>query len=164
MALTKDIQTYRYGTSDGHENAALGILAAVVLYRGSIALESAATPGYLKSSAVPAATDICWGIVERIRPGDGIDGAPGITGGASNGTIGAEVAQGTFFLGSSSGADLLSVATIGKTVYVYDEQTVAATNGGGTRPAAGIHVATDSRYGGGFAVKMGNNQSTGGGF
>jgi hypothetical protein len=164
MAVTKDQKITRYGTGDGHQPVALGIKATVKVYRGTIALTD--TSGFLKNASSPASTDKCWGLIQRVRPGDGqIDGAPGITGGATDGAVGAEIDAGTFFLGSSTGSDQLSAATLGTTVYVYDEITVAATNGGSTRPVAGIHVATDStgRYPGAYAIKLGSAESTGGG-
>jgi hypothetical protein len=167
MALTSDIKAVRYGTGQGREPANLGLLAGVTVYRGSIALESGASPGYLKNAASPAASDLVWGIIQKVGTGSGqIDGAPGITGGLTNGAVTVEIEQGTFFLGSSTGADQLSVANIGAEVYVYNENTVAATSASSTRPVAGILVAIDTsgRYPGGYAVKLASNPSTGGGF
>ena len=163
MAVTTDQKIVRYGTGDKDEPIAKGIKATVKVYRGTIAVTD--NTGYLKAVAT-ATTDTCWGMIQKVRTGDGqIDGAPGITGGATDGAVGAEIEQGTFFLGSSTSADQLSVATEGTTVYVYDDITVAATNGSSTRPVAGKHVATEKVQGVTmYAIKLGNNQSTGGGF
>ena len=165
MAITTDQKIVRYGTGDKDEPIAKGIKATVKVYRGTLAVTD--STGYLKdpSSAV-ATTDTCWGMIQKVRTGDGqIDGGPGITGGATDGAVGAEIEQGTFFLGSSTGGDQLSVTPEGTTVYIYDGITVAATNGGSTRSPAGKHVATEKVQGVTmFAIKLGNNQSTGGGF
>jgi hypothetical protein len=161
MALTRDQKITRFGTGDRNEPINKGLKANVTVYRGSLAVCDSS--GYLKNASVVATTDTCWGMIERVGTGCAqIDGAPGITGGSTDGAVTVEIAQGTFWLGSSSGADLLSVATEGTTVYVYNETTVAATNGSNTRSIAGRHVATDARFG--FAIKLGNNQTAGGGF
>lgn len=162
MALTSDIKIVRYGTADGHELENFGIGANVTVYRGSIALTVAAT-GYLKNAASPSATDICWGLIDSAGPGT-IDGGAGIAGTSVAGAVTANVATGTFFLGSSSGSDQLGQATLGSTVYVYNENTVAATSNSSARPVAGVHVAIDttSQYPGGYAIRLGSNQSTGG--
>lgn len=58
------------------------------------------------------------------------------TGGA-NGAVNVDVDRGVFRFGNSTSTDLIGLTQIGSTVYVVDDQTVAKTNGGGTRPAAG---------------------------
>jgi hypothetical protein len=162
MALTSDIKIVRYGTADGHELDNFGLGSGVTVYRGSIALTAAAT-GYLKNAASPASTDVCWGLIDSAGPGV-IDGGPGITNSGAAGAVLVQVATGTFFLGSSTGSDQLGLNTLGSVVYVYNENTVAATSGGSTRPAAGVHIAIDTtgQYPGGYAIRLGNNQSTGG--
>jgi hypothetical protein len=45
--------------------------------------------------------------------------------------------------GNSLAADLIAAAQIGDNCYVVDDETVAKTNGGGTRPVAGIITAVD---------------------
>jgi hypothetical protein len=162
-ALTADIPIVEYGIGG---NAAqpinLGLKATTTVYRGSIALSRTGI-------AVPAinanllSTDICWGLYEHAGPGTA-DTGPGVTGGSVDGAVTIEVKTGTFFLASSTGADLLGLATLGKTVYVYDEQTVAATSGGAARPVAGVHIYTDSTRVdavGTFAIRLGSNESAG---
>lgn len=163
MALSADIKIVRVGSPAGHEPIALPLGASTTVYRGSIAL--LASTGYLKNASSPASTDTCVGVIERMGVG-GIDSGPGIVNSGAAGAVIVECAQGTFMLGSSTGGDQLGVTTIGKTVYVYDEQTVAATSGGSTRPVAGVHVFTDTsgRYPGKYGIKMGPNQTIGGGF
>jgi hypothetical protein len=58
------------------------------------------------------------------------------TGGA-NGALTVDVDRGVFRFGNSAAADLIARTEISSTVYVVDDQTVAKTNSGGTRPAAG---------------------------
>ncbi len=58
------------------------------------------------------------------------------TGGA-NGALTVDVDRGVFRFGNSASTDLIGRTEIGATVYVVDDQTVAKTNGGATRPAAG---------------------------
>lgn len=160
--LTADISTERYGTP-GNETQPinLNLKASVTVYRGSIALTRTGV-------AVPAvnsnltSTDICWGLYENAGPGTA-DTGPGITGGSADGLVTVEVMTGTFFLASSTGGDALGVSTLGKTVYVYDEQTVAATQSS-TRPVAGVHIYTDTtrtNAPGPYAILLGSNKSTG---
>jgi hypothetical protein len=64
------------------------------------------------------------------------------TGGA-DGTKSAYVRRHKAFKFLNSGADPVAQADLGKTVYVVDDQTVAKTNGVGTRSAAGRLVGID---------------------
>ncbi len=161
--LTADVSLVEYGVP-GNENQPvnLNLKATTTVYRGSIALTRSGV-------AVPAvnsnltSTDVVWGLYDQAGPGTA-DTGPGITGGSTDGAVTVDVATGTYFLASSTGSDLLGVSTLGKVVYVYDEVTVAATNGGGTRPVAGVHIYTDSTRTdapGTFAIKLGNQQSSG---
>lgn len=164
MGVTQDQKTVRFGVPDDHEPLTFGLAATLKVYRGTIALTNGTggSVGYLHPATTLATTDVCWGLIESAGPGT-IDSGPGITGGATDGAVLVNVATGSFFLGSSTGSDQLGLSTLGQTVYVYDEITVAATNGGSTRPIAGKHVATDTtgQYPGGYAIKLGNNQTTG---
>lgn len=58
------------------------------------------------------------------------------TGGA-NGALTVDVDRGVFRFNNSTSTDLIGRTEIGANVYVVDDQTVAKTNGGGTRPVAG---------------------------
>jgi hypothetical protein len=154
-ALIADIPVEGWGNEGDRVN--LNLKAATTVYRGSIALTRSGI-------AVPAinanllSTDVVWGLHEGAGPGTANTG-PGVTGGSVDGAVTVEVLTGSYFLASSSGADLLGPTTIGKTVYVYDEQTVAATAGAG-RPVAGVHRYTDTtRTGapGPYAIKLSSN-------
>jgi hypothetical protein len=162
-ALTADIPIVQYGTPGNETQPVnLNLKATTTVYRGSIALTRSGI-------AVPAlnanllSTDVTWGLYEHAGPGTA-DTGPGILGGSVDGAVTVEVTTGTYFLASSTGADLLGPTTLGKTVYVYDEQTVAATSGGATRPVAGTHIYTDSTRTdapGIYAIRLGNNESSG---
>lgn len=161
MALTADIPIVRYGTpGNASQPINLGITANATVYRGSIA---ATRSGYAVAMSSPQSTDIVWGVYEQAGPGTA-DTGPGIVGGSTNGAVTVEVATGTFFLASSTGADQLGVTTLGKTVYVYDEQTVSATSNSSARPVAGVHMYTDTTRTdavGPYAILIGSSQTTG---
>ena len=48
-----------------------------------------------------------------------------------------DVEKGTYRFANSAAADAITIADIGKSAYAADDQTVAKTDGGGTRPVAG---------------------------
>lgn len=53
------------------------------------------------------------------------------------GAIQVPVERGTWRFSNSTAGDLITLANVGATCYVVDDQTVALTNGSGTRSAAG---------------------------
>ena len=56
----------------------------------------------------------------------------------------AQVRRKKLFQWASHGADPVTQASLGQLCYIVDNQTVAATDGTGTRSAAGIVLAIDS--------------------
>lgn len=66
------------------------------------------------------------------------------TGGA-NGAVSAKVRRGVFRFANSAAGDLITRAHIGKSVYVVDDQTVAATDNAGARPKAGTCFDVDAQ-------------------
>ena len=56
----------------------------------------------------------------------------------------AQVRRKKVFCWENHGADLVTQASLGQLCYIVDNQTVAATDGTGTRSAAGIVLAIDS--------------------
>jgi len=62
----------------------------------------------------------------------------------SNGDLVARVIQGTFKFANSSSSDQIAQADVGQVCFIVDDQTVAKTDGGGTRSPAGVVVAVDS--------------------
>jgi hypothetical protein len=134
MALTADVRTIRYGTpGNSTQPQNIGITAAAVVYRGSIATSRS---GYLVAASSPQSGDITWGLIDKSGPGVA-DVNPGITGGTSNGSVTAEIATGSFFLSNGTGADAFTQANIGATAYVINETTMGATSNGNTRPVGG---------------------------
>lgn len=161
--LSADIPIVQYGTP-GNETQPinLNVKANVTVYRGSIALTRSGVAVPAQNSALQS-SDVVWGVYEHAGPGTA-DTGPGVVGGTVDGAVTVEVVTGSFFLASSTGGDALGVTTLGKTVYVYDEQTVAATSGGGARPVAGVHEYTDSTRTdapGIYAILLGSNKSSG---
>ncbi len=73
-----------------------------------------------------------------------------VTGGAadggicSNGSLGIRVRQGVGKLGNSSSTDQITQADRGNLCYIVDDQTVAKTDGGGTRSVAGVIMSVDA--------------------
>ncbi|MCF8491365.1 MAG: hypothetical protein K9H18_19540 [Rhodospirillum sp.] len=67
------------------------------------------------------------------------------TGGA-DGALTCEVKRGAFGW-DNSGTDPVAAAQVGKTVYIVDDHTVAATDGAGTRSAAGKCLNVDANLG-----------------
>lgn len=65
----------------------------------------------------------------------------------TNGASGAakvEIEKGCFRFENSTAADAISAAEIGETAFIVDDQTVAKTDGGGTRSPAGVIADVDS--------------------
>lgn len=149
--LTNDIHTVEYGVpSEGSQLVAYGVGQSQQLYSGAVALVSgsgAVTTGYLKNAATPGAADLVAGIVGDPAGGTYVQTGPGILGGSADGNVQVNVRTGTFYIQSGTGADLLSAATNGKTVYYAGENTngpiAAATSATSTRPVLGIQLPQD---------------------
>lgn len=153
MALSADIQTLRLGPEV--PPVAAPLRSGVTVYSGSIALLS--NTGVLKNASSPASTDVCIGLIGEPTGGTYVKTGPGIVGaGTTNANcVWVDCDRGTFLLASGTGGDALTEANAGQTVYVIDEQTVGATNGSGTRPAAGTMLPIDPTVPAGFVpVKM----------
>lgn len=65
--------------------------------------------------------------------------------GGGNGDVNVAVRRGVLCFANSGSGDLITRADIGKPAYVVDDQTLAKTNGGGTRSAAGIIRDADAQ-------------------
>jgi hypothetical protein len=157
MALTSDIQKIRYGSPIDHQPIEYAVgkgASGQTLYRGSVALISGGTTvtkGYLKNAATPASNDNVVGLIDGYGPSCGqANTGPGIGGTTLNtadGVLTANVVTGTWILQGGTGSDALTISNIQSPVYLINENTVGATNGGGTRPVAGLLVqvpATDA--------------------
>lgn len=73
--------------------------------------------------------------------------------GGAAGDLHVLVKEGSFKFGNSAAADLIAQDDVGLDCYIVDDQTVALTNGGGTRSRAGKIEAVDAD--GGVWVRMG---------
>lgn len=120
MALTADRDVPRTESRRFSDPVA----AATTLYAGALAALDAS------GNAVPATATIA----QRTR---GVVQVRADNSAGAAGDIRAEIWRGTYRLGNSAGADLITVADIGAACYVVDDETVAKTDAAGTRPVAG---------------------------
>lgn len=127
MALTKDRNTEM---KDG-ELVAVPVAADAVIYAGALVVANAT--GY----AAPGSTATTLTYLGRAE--EAVDN----TGGA-DGAVTVQVRRGKAFKWANSGSDAVTQAELGKTCYIEDDETVAKTDGTGTRSAAGTVVAVDS--------------------
>lgn len=107
-------------------------VAAVKVLQGTIACLNAA--GYAVGGST-ATTLIADGRFEET-----VDNSAGAAG-----DLKVTVKKGTFRFANSAAGDLITRTEIGKTVYIVDNQTVAKTDGGGTRSAAGKVFDVDAQ-------------------
>ncbi len=75
----------------------------------------------------------------------GVATRPADNAGGGNGAINVESERGTFRFANSASTDAITRAEIGDTAYIVDDQTVAKTDGSGTRSAAGVIVDVDAQ-------------------
>jgi hypothetical protein len=126
--LTKDRNTPR---RDG-EILSLGVAAGKKVYAGALVALDA------NGSATPGAT------ATGLR-GLGCAGVQADNSGGAAGDISVEVRRGVFRFGNSSAADEITAAAIGADCYIVDDQTVALTDGTGTRSVAGAVFDVDTQ-------------------
>ena len=100
------------------------VAAGETVYQGALVALSAT--GFAIAAATAADITADGMAVETADNADGADGDRTVT-----------VERGVFQFANSAGADEIGAADIGATAYIVDDQTVALTDGGGTRSAAG---------------------------
>ncbi len=100
------------------------VLAATKLFAGSLVCLNAA--GFATKGAV-ATTLKAVGVAQ-----ENVDNTNG-----ASGDIKVRVKRGLHRLANSAAADLIAMTEVGTLCYIVDDQTVAKTNGGATRSAAG---------------------------
>lgn len=127
MALSADRNT---PMKDG-ELVPVPVAAGVTIFAG--ALVAANATGY----ATPGATATTLTYLGRAE--EAKDNAAG-----ADGDLTVLVRRGKAFKFANSGSDAVTQASLGKVCYIEDDQTVAATDGTGTRSAAGIVVGVES--------------------
>jgi hypothetical protein len=127
--------------------------ATQTVYPGCVALVSAgsgASAGNLKNAATPAAADLVAGLIATPAGGTYVQTGPGITGGSTDGAVWVDVQAGTFMIQSGTGADLLTTANNGKTVYYGGENAngpiACATSAGSSRPTLGLQLPQDPGF------------------
>lgn len=126
-ALTEDRNTHR---RDG-DYIYMGVAAAKTIYAGSLVARDAS--GYATPGAVATT------LLGQGRAEEQIDNSAGI-----DGALSVQVRKGVFKFGNSAAADAITIAEIGDYCYIVDDQTVAKTDGSGTRSTAGRIYQVDS--------------------
>jgi hypothetical protein len=111
------------GVAEGH------LKANTRVYKGSLVMKDPAS-GYLVPGAA-AVGAIAWGRAET-----GTEAYADSTGQA-NGAVKVKVDCGVFAWANSAAGDLIAKVDEGNDCYIVDDQTVAKTDGGGTRSKAG---------------------------
>jgi hypothetical protein len=157
-AMTADGYVYRYGAGDDNQPISCPVGATQQLYYGEVALQSGSgsvTVGMLKNGATFGSSDLVVGMVGDPAGGTYVKTGPGILGGSTDGAVWVDVYKGAFFFQSGSGADQLSAATSGKTVYYGGENAsgpiACATSNSGARPSLGVQIPQDPGIAGGFS-------------
>ncbi|KQZ14309.1 hypothetical protein ASD44_09665 [Mesorhizobium sp. Root554] len=125
-ALTADRNTVRL---EGELRQG-GMAASVLVYAGALVMRNAA--GYLTKGAT-ATGNVGAGRAEERK-----------TGGAGAGDVTLGYRPGIYRYANSASTDLIGITEIGKPCYVVDDQTVAKTDGTGTRSLAGFVEGVDT--------------------
>lgn len=127
MPLTQDRNTHQ---RDG-ELLVIPMAAASKIFGGSLVALDAS------GNAVPGSTATTLTYAGRAE--EFVDNSAGAAGDLS-----VTVRRKTAFKWKNQAGDLVTEASLLKTCYIVDDETVAATDGTGTRSAAGIVVGIDS--------------------
>lgn len=128
VALTADRPTpQRQGDEESHPAK-----GATKIFAGSLVCLDA------NGWAAPGSTAV--GLIARGRAERYVDNSSG-----ANGDKSVRVRKGTFRWANSGSTDTITRAEIGDPAYVVDDQTVAKTNGGGTRSLAGTIRDVDAQ-------------------
>lgn len=104
---------------------------AAVIYGGALVCRNAT--GY----AEPGST--ATGLIGVGRANERVDNTDG-----GDGALSIRVEPGVFVFANSASTDAITIAEIGNPCYVVDDQTVAKTDGSGTRSIAGFVEDVDS--------------------
>lgn len=127
-ALTADRYTLAH---EGGDFRTLGVAAGKKVFAGSLVLANA---NGLVEPGTPAVGLTCLGRAEYQADNSG----------GADGAITVKVRRGIHNWQSGAGGDAITIANIGQTVYVIDDQTVGLTNGTNTRSAAGRVFMVDA--------------------
>ncbi|TDE40931.1 hypothetical protein [Antarcticimicrobium sediminis] len=107
------------------------VAASTLVYAGSLVMRNAA--GYLVKGQTAT------GLVGVGRAEERVDNASG-----SAGDLSASYRPGVYRFANSTSTDEITIAEIGDTCFAVDDQTVAKTDGTGTRSPAGIIEDVDT--------------------
>lgn len=113
-------------------NRELGAAAGVTLYVGAMAARSAT--GFATPGATATGLRGLGRVKFRVDNAGGADGAAQVV-----------IERGTFRFANSAAGDAITNADIGETCFMVDDQTVARTDGTGTRSPAGTVYAVDAQ-------------------
>ncbi len=128
-ALTADRATpRRHGL-----NLGLPLAANAVVWQGAMVAVSTTT-GYATKGATSTTLRGVGVALQRVDNTGGADGAKSI-----------EVERGCWAFANSTSTDAIGRGDIGQSCYMVDDQTVAKTNGGGTRGVAGVVTDVDAK-------------------
>lgn len=100
------------------------VAADAVIYVGAMVAINAT--GFLEPASTSTTIIVAGRAVEQVDNTGGDDGA-----------VSCKFERGIFLMKNSADADELTLADLGSAVFAVDDQTVAKTDGGGTRSAAG---------------------------
>ncbi len=109
---------------------AFPVAAGAVIHMGALVVANAS--GYI----APGST--ATGLTYLGRADEAVDNS-----GGADGDKLVHVRRGVPFHWANSGADPVTQASLGKPAYIVDDETVASTDGTGTRSEAGIVVGID---------------------
>lgn len=148
MALSAAKRTQKYA---GGGLLNVGVAAAAVCLQGGLAMLSS---GYARPARAGQGGNDLAKIADVANSRVIGMFLASVTGGVSNGDETVDVEEGTYLLGNSAGVDAISADDVGHYCYVVDDETVALTSSGGTRPIAGVIREVDSL---GVWVEIGAN-------
>jgi hypothetical protein len=126
MALIADRNT---PLKDGEE-IGVPVAAGAKIYGGGMVVANAT--GYAAPGSTATTLTYLGRAEEQVDNADGNDGDKTVL-----------VRRGKAFKFENSDADPVTQASLGQPCYIVDDETVAATNGGSTRSAAGTVVGID---------------------
>lgn len=126
MALIADRNT---PLKDGEE-IGVPMAAGAKIYGGGMVVANAT--GYAAPGSTATTLTYLGRAEEQVDNADGNDGDKTVL-----------VRRGKAFKFENSDTDPVTQASLGKSCYIVDDETVAATSGGSTRSAAGIVVGLD---------------------
>jgi hypothetical protein len=128
MATTKDKNTLRRNdavVSDFH----LPVKANVKINLGAMIVNDAGVATFART----AVGLVAIGRAELTQDRENYDNTGGLAG-----AFKVKIKRGCFLLKNSAAADAITLADVGKTCWIVDDETVAKTDGGATRSKAGL--------------------------